>query len=365
MLDAASRGRGTRRGAALTAGLILGSILIIPSVQPRAADAMCCNCSSCGGAAFCVDALPSSLACANFCVAAGCNSTVFDSVDTCAGGCDGATPAPSATASNTPSSTPSTTPTHTPTNTPSSTPTRTPTVTQTATASLTATNSATPSITPTPPPTGTPTQTPTITPTPTPTPPSELSGHVRYYSDNGPVPGVDVELIGVPTGLAMTDANGNYGFPSVPTSFTTQPGKQDDVQNAVTALDATLVLQFQAGLLPNFTADQKLAGDVTGNGTVTALDATRILQFQAGLLPRFEVANVCQSDWVFRPEPAAIPGQTLVQPQISPGMCVKGAIMYSNFNPPVSGQDYVGILFGDTSGNWPNPVPTLTPTPMP
>src|SRR5215468_1651268 len=81
MLDAASRGRGTRRGAALTAGLILGSILIISSVQPRAADAMCCNCSSCGGAAFCVDALPSSLACANFCVAAGCNSTVFDAVD--------------------------------------------------------------------------------------------------------------------------------------------------------------------------------------------------------------------------------------------------------------------------------------------
>jgi hypothetical protein len=47
--------------------------------------------------------------------------------------------------------------------------------------------------------------------------------------------------------METTDANGNYGFPSVPTNFTTQPSKQDDVQNAVTALDATLVLQFQAG----------------------------------------------------------------------------------------------------------------------
>ena len=365
MLDAASRGTGMRRGAAMTAGLILGSILIIGTVAPRAADALCCNCSSCGGAAFCMDAIPSSLVCATLCVARGCNSTVFDSGDTCEHGCDGAPEAPTATPSNTPSATPSTTPTRTPTSSPSSTPTRTPTVTQTATASLTATNSATPSITPTLAPTGTPTTTPTITPTPTQTPPSELSGHVRYYSDNGPVPGVDVLLIGLPTGMETTDANGNYGFPSVPTNFTTQPSKQDDFQNAVTALDATLVLQFQAGLLPNFTNDQKLAGDVTGNGTVTALDATRILQFQAGLLPRFEVANTCQSDWLFRPEPAAIPGQTLVQPQISPGMCVKGAIMYSNFDGPVNDQDYVGILFGDTSGNWPAPVPTFTPTPMP
>jgi len=289
---------------------------------------------------------------------------VFNTGDVCEHGCDGAPEVATATPSITPTSTPSRTPSRTPTTTPSSTPSHTGTVTHTATASLTATNSSTPTITPTLGPTGTATTSPTITPTATITPISQLGGKVRYYSDNGPVPGVDVALIGVPPGMETTDANGNYGFPSVPSNFTIQPTKQDDFENAVSALDATLVLQFQAGLI-SFSSDQKLAGDVTGNGTVTALDATRILQFQAGLLPRFAVAETCQSDWLFRPEAAAVPNQTPVQPQISTGNCVKGAIMYSNFNPPATQQDFVAILFGDTSGNWPNPVPTLTPTPGP
>jgi hypothetical protein len=191
----------------------------------------------------------------------------------------------------------------------------------------------------------------------------QLSGHVRYYSDNGPVPGVTMSLVGSSPATAMTDANGSYGFSFASGDFTLIPTKQDDVQNAVTALDATLVLQFQAGLIP-FTNDQKLAGDVTGNGSVTALDATRILQFQAGILPRFEVANTCQSDWVFRPDLVVIPpNATPIEPQISTGVCVKGAISYDNFSGPESNQDFVGILFGDTTGNWPASNSTPTPTP--
>jgi len=353
MLDGMSRGMGMRRSAAGTVGLILGGILIASGLVPRAASAMCCACSSCPGTAFCVDAVPNSLSCATLCVAAGCNGTVFDSADVCALGCDGAPDVPTAT------------PSRTPTSSPSRTPTDTPTGTATSTATATETNSATATETPTASPSSTPSASPSSTPTSTPTPMRQLSGHVRYYSDDGPVPGVTMSIVGPSPAIAMTDADGAYGFSFASGDFTLIPTKQDDVQNAISALDATLVLQFQAGLLPNFTNDQKLAGDVTGNGSVTALDATRILQFQAGLLPRFEVANTCQSDWVFRPDLIMIPpNATPIEPQISTGVCVKGAISYDNFSGTVPNQDFVGILFGDTTGNWPapsNPTPTATP----
>ena len=70
-----------------------------------------------------------------------------------------------------------------------------------------------------------------------------------------------------------------------------------------------------------FDANQRLAADVTGDGTVSALDATRILQRQVGLLPRFVVADRCNSDWVFRPMPGPALNQRLIQPLISTGVC--------------------------------------------
>jgi hypothetical protein len=118
--------------------------------------------------------------------------------------------------------------------------------------------------------------------------------------------------------------SGAFGFAALPSGMLTlEPSKQGDINAAVTALDASFVLQFVAGLHP-LDENQLLAGDVTGDGTVSALDAARILQFQAGLgkcrttkktaysnsldYPieknlnhRFDFATTCGSDWVFRP----------------------------------------------------------------
>jgi len=140
------------------------------------------------------------------------------------------------------------------------------------------------------------------------------------------------------------------------------------------------VLQFVAGLI-TFTDDQRLAGDVTGNGTVSALDASFILQFQANLLGKcsitmmmmcstnsdcpsgetcvehFPVADKCGSDWVFVPDPTIVPNQTLVQPVTGGASCQQGAIVYDPASPPVEGQDFIGILFGDVTGNWTPPGP--------
>jgi hypothetical protein len=369
MLDG-SRRQVMRRRTALTVGLLLGVAVQWGFTAP--ANAMCCLCRSCTGVAFCTDGVSGSVACANFCVAAGCNSTVFDSTDMCAGGCDGQPDAPTATPSSTASGTPTATPSSTVSATPSQTPTDTPT------ASATASPTATPTLTGTVPPTATPTSTPSTTPTASPTPSPELGGHVKYYGSTGPVPNVDVALIGDTTDATITDASGAFGFASLPSGMLTlEPSKQGDINAAVTALDAAFVLQFVAGLR-SLDGDQLLAGDVTGDGTVSALDAARMLQFQAGLgrcstttttacstdgdCPlgetcnhRFDAATACGSDWAFRPSPKIVAGQTVVQPQLSGGVCQRGAIEYSPIVPPVSGQDFVGILFGDVTGNWTPP----------
>jgi hypothetical protein len=322
--------------------LALGVALIL--VAPRTADAMCCLCRSCDVAPFCVDGVGGSVACANFCVESGCASTVFDSVDTCTGGCGVQPDAPTAT--------PSPTRTETPSATPTASATDTATLTATPTDTETATPSETPTATPTAPPTDTPTETPTVTETPTPSPTPALGGGVRYYVDDRPVEDVTVAVLGDVPDSTSTDAGGAYGFESAgPGSIALRPQKNGDINDAVTSLDAAFVLQLIAGLR-TFTDDQRLAADVTGNGTVSTLDAVRILEFQAGIIDRFESAALCGSDWLFRPEPAAAANQSLVQPQVSSGVCQPGRISFTPVEPPVAGQDFVAILLGDCTGNW-------------
>jgi hypothetical protein len=329
MIDRARSCMGRRRGPIRIGGLACATVLAVALARP--ADAMCCLCRTCSGGPFCVDDIGGALTCANFCTAAGCSSTVFDSSGSCTGGCDSAPEAPTATptATVTGTATRTGTPADTPTTTSTPTITETPTLTQTPTTTAAATPSATPA----------------------------LSGQIRYYEGDRPVANADVALIGSAPATVMSDATGAYAFATVGTGAqSVQPTKQGDLNVAVTALDATYVLQYVAGLRP-LTADQLLAADVTGNGTVSALDATRILQFQAALLPRFAAAAACDSDWLFRPDPVIVPHQTLIEPQLSDGLCTHGAIAYDeDFTPPASGQDFVAILLGDVTGNW-QPAP--------
>ncbi|MGH7787442.1 MAG: dockerin type I repeat-containing protein [Candidatus Binatia bacterium] len=348
--------RSTRSGWLRWTGALLGLALGTVVLAADAADAMCCLCRSCGGAAFCADGVTSSVNCASFCIASGCSSTVFDSTDTCTGGCDGAPDAPTATPSETRTATPTATASATPSATPADTATETPSATETASATATVTETGTPtetpSETPTPAPTDTPTITPTITETPTPSPTPALGGLIGYYADDRPVPGVTVQIIGDAPQSTMTDLTGAFGFSAVSEDdVLLEPAKQGGFNNGISALDAAFVLQRVAGLRV-FTDDQTLACDVTGDGTLSTVDATRILQFQAGLITRFLVAENCGSDWVFRPAPDPAANQTLIQPQIASGVCQQGAISYNPFLPPVGGQDFVALLFGDCTGNW-------------
>lgn len=356
------RDRSTRRQGRVRGFWIVAATVVALAALAADARAMCCACRDCGGASFCVDGLANALACSTFCVDAGCPSTVFDSVDTCAGGCDGAPEAPTATASATPSETPTVTPTGTATDT------ATPIDTATATPSDTATSSATPTDTATETPTATITPTPELSHTPTATPtatatatvsatatatgPPQLSGRVSYYNGGGAVPDVNVAMVGDTPANATSDGAGDYGFPVAgPGNISVQPQKQGQVNFAVTSLDATYVLQAVAQLR-TLTPDEQLAADVTGNGTFSTLDATLILQFQADLIDRFTAADLCGSDWLFVPVPSPTPNQTLVQPQVTGGVCQPGRISFSPFTPPLSGRSFRAILLGDVTGNW-------------
>jgi hypothetical protein len=105
--------------------------------------------------------------------------------------------------------------------------------------------------------------------------------------------------------------------------------------------------------LRSLSAEQSLACDVTGNGTLSALDATLLLQYATGLISTFPVRTACNSDWVFIPNPASAPGQTLVQPQPGPS----GARWYRlrDATTSLDEQNFSALVFGDCTGNWQPP----------
>jgi hypothetical protein len=193
----------------------------------------------------------------------------------------------------------------------------------------------------------------TATPTPTPTPMMRrVKGRVRYFSADRPVPGVTVQLSGPSQTSMFTDGAGEYDFPSpAQASWLITPRKTGAASSAISSLDAAFVLQKVVGL-QNFNVYQSAAGDVTGNGSVSSLDAARILQLKVGILSRFDVANNCDSDWVFFPMPAPAQNQTISDPQISAGTCKMGHISLSPLVGAAVAQDFYGVAFGDVTGNW-------------
>ena len=180
----------------------------------------------------------------------------------------------------------------------------------------------------------------------------DAGGHIRYYSGDGPVDAAVVHVDGTSLPDAESDTGGGYVVPdAVPGTWALRPEKTGGFGNGVSALDAAYILQADVGRR-TFDDMQRLACDVTGNGSVSALDAARILQFAVGLRSRFEVAEACGSDWAFVPVPGPAEGQVVQEPLISGGRCQPGAISFDPFGAPVANQDFRAVLFGDCTGNW-------------
>ncbi len=227
---------------------------------------------------------------------------------------------------------------------PTSTRTATATGTRTATATATRTGTSTAS------PIATATRTPTPSATSTSPPVFQLSGSIHTASGQ-PLSGAAVGL--PPTGQsATTDASGAYAFAAAPgVALQVAPHRSGGTGAAVSALDAAWVLQAVAGAR-TMTASQRLAGDVTGDGTLSTLDAAYILQRAVGNASPFPAAQTCASDWLFTPAATAAANQSPIEPALATGICQPGAIAFAPLAANAGGQSFTAILLGDCTGNW-------------
>lgn len=193
-------------------------------------------------------------------------------------------------------------------------------------------------------------------PTPTPEPPHQLSGALQYYRGARPVGAAAVDLLGASSVTATSGSAGQYGFPNVAGgSWQVAPRKAADWRGAVSGLDAAYVLQAIAGRRI-LDANQTLAADANGDGVISMVDAVRILQFSVGGMAQLPSAQLCGSDWLFSPSPAAAPNQTLVQPSLGGGGCIRGSITFAPLVGNPTSQTFHAVLLGDPTGNW-QPAP--------
>jgi hypothetical protein len=277
---------------------------------------------------------------------AGDSASIID-VLTISAGTPTSTPVPIAT----PTVPPTRTLTRAPTSTLIPTWTRTPTGTVVATATPIPTRTLTP----------VPTQAPTFTLVPTGTPTAgtfQVSGTIRYYSNDAAVDGAAVQVGPPPLQLAtssqiQTNTNGQFAF-TASGSWQIMPQKSGDLGASLTVLDAVYALQRAVGLR-TLTPDQQRACDADGNGSVSSLDATLIMQRMLGVIPRLPVAQTCNSDWLFLPVPAPASNQQLLQPYVSASSCQPGGIVYQPLASAALNQDFSAVLFGDCTGDWQPP----------
>ena len=249
---------------------------------------------------------------------------------------------------------PTTTPTNTGTATPTITGTFTPTATRTNTSTATATSTFTPTSTATATftptttftPTLTATSTPVNTPTDTPTPSGPfISGTVTYGNAAAPpkfISNATVMGTGSPDVSATTAAPGasagqylltGFGAGSYTVSLSKTTG-----QNSITSNDAGRIAQHVAGTNVLTTDIQKVTADVTNNGTLSSNDAAQIARFVAGIGPPIGLT----SQWRF----FLPPGPTF------PVGTSPTSRTYPSITSNITGEDYVGLLIGDVTGNW-------------
>ncbi len=153
-----------------------------------------------------------------------------------------------------------------------------------------------------------------------------VSGTVNYFT-TGPVPGTTLKLTGSGSFSTVSGTDGTFTIADIPTgAYTLTPSKADDV-GAITAYDASLILQKAAGTL-SLTANQMTAADVNRNGSVSSMDASYVLEKSVELLEvPFPGAGVV---WRFVPAERS----------------------YSLLNADQTGQNFTAVLLGDVSGNW-------------
>jgi hypothetical protein len=194
-----------------------------------------------------------------------------------------------------------------------------------------------------------------------------VGGTVLYYRDftgDGsepsvkPVANVGLDWTQDAVADATTAASGTYTssglFGNVLLTTVAKLGspRASDHNGAITGTDAAQIARSAVGLV-TLSANQRIAGDVTGDGTISALDASQVARFATLLVNHFDVATATGSDWKFvRCDAYAFPGD--------PG-CGTPSYNFTPISQAESGKNFYAILYGDVTGNW-APAAPLTAT---
>ncbi|MBK8464741.1 MAG: carboxypeptidase regulatory-like domain-containing protein [Chloracidobacterium sp.] len=232
---------------------------------------------------------------------------------------------PTATATNTPTTVPSNSPTSTATDT--ATPTSTPTNTPTATA----TNSFTPTSTPTG--AGTPSIAGTVTYGNPASPTTKFISNAQVTSTVGSP--VVTDNTDAPGGTAGQYTLTGFGAGNYTIGVTKTTG-----QNGISSADAARIAQHVSAVSVIPTSRQRIAADVTNNGALSSTDAAQIARFVSGLGPPIGITNT----WRF-----FVPSVT------EPTFPIGASPTTRSYTDPIgvqTGQDYIGILVGEVTGNW-------------
>lgn len=182
---------------------------------------------------------------------------------------------------------------------------------------------------------------------------AEVEGGIRFWgcgmvgNDNPPIPDVEVEIASAyQTRTAVSDEDGVFLLEACFDScYTMTPSKACGETEGISPLDAALVLRHFVGLeeleecpiapmemydgsfCPAAAVEpQKVAADVSGNGSIHSFDASIILKYLVGQ----STAGYRVGCWTFYCD--------------SRDFCVDA--------DPMEYQDFVGLLYGDVSGNY-------------
>ncbi|MBK8467238.1 MAG: CHRD domain-containing protein [Chloracidobacterium sp.] len=207
--------------------------------------------------------------------------------------------------------------------------------------------------TPTPTATSTLTSTNTPTATATTTPGgSSVSGTVTYGNPASPTTkfisnATVASTVGSPLVTTVTDAPGGtagqYTLTGFGTGNYTIGVTKTTGQNGVSSADAARIAQHVSGVSLITNDRQRIAADVTNNGALSSTDAAQIARFVSGLGPPIGLAG----QWRF-----FVPSLT------EPTFPIGASPTTRSYADPIgvqTGQDYIGILVGEVTGNW-NPT---------
>ncbi len=157
----------------------------------------------------------------------------------------------------------------------------------------------------------------------------KIGGSVRYYSNNLPVPSVDLTIQGDINSSVTTSDSGGYEISLYNGDYLFSPAKQtgaDIDEFSILAYDAALTAQAAVQLI-QLNPEQSVAANVDCDTAVTMFDAMLIAHHVAGLA---KPAESHVAEWKFEP----------------------ANHHYENLYGDFLNENYTGIILGNVNGFW-------------